>query len=92
MNKHIIQVVCEAASKCISEFSKQMLLLIHGKQLVMTYGKTITIVSYYFKNKYMLPNIISAGRRKPTWSKGNVHALQKSFRGIDAGLDTFRGC
>lgn len=39
MNKHVVEVISEAASEGVSQLSKQELLLRHSHQLVMSYGR-----------------------------------------------------
>lgn len=39
VNKHIVEVIGEAASEGVSQVSKQELLLRHSRQLVVSYGR-----------------------------------------------------
>lgn len=50
MNKHVVEVIGEAASEGVSQLSKQELLLRHSHQLVMSYGTENSIsFDYTFK-------------------------------------------
>lgn len=62
MNKHIVEVIGEAASESVSQLSKQELLLRHSHQLVVTYGRKKTTLSFDYqihKGIYRLGKSIS---------------------------------
>lgn len=54
MNKHIVEVIGEAASEGVSQFSKQELLLRHSHQLLVAYGWKMTAVVTTPKRKHFL--------------------------------------
>lgn len=49
VNKHVIEVIREAASKGVSQLSEQELLLGHGHQFIMAYKQKIKALQFdYF--------------------------------------------
>ena len=52
MNKHIVEVIGKAASECVSQFSKQELLLRHSHQLLVAYGRKMMALVITPKIKY----------------------------------------
>lgn len=52
MNKHIVEVIGKAASECVSQFSKQELLLRHSHQLLVAYGRKMMALVTTPKIKY----------------------------------------